>query len=301
MDNVKDILRGINERLSSPLIFSFLLSWLIFNWEITVGLLWYNVYSIKMEGGTLINYIQSRINPEHSIYYPLGFALLYTLAGPIVKNLINAFNTWAAKWGENWNINISKGAKVPIEKFLTLRENFQKRSKILEDAISKETSTLTELEKVKTDLLAARNEQNKQSNDISNLRAVVDNIHRSDILNGPWIRTVYQANGNEQVENIQIHNGRVTVTENGQKVDKYNIQHFMYDLNSNEMHFALHLIVTHESVRGGFYVFDDLRFEHKHLIGTEYGVGGSARVTYTKPKSLLNPDETEELNRKENG
>lgn len=300
MNNMKDILRGIKDRLSSPLIFSFLLSWLIFNWEITVALLWYDVAYLKIEGNTLIDFIRARINPFDSFYYPLIFALAYTLLSPPIKVLISAFNTWISKKGENWNVQISKGAKVPIEKFLTLRENFEKRSAILEDAISKESTTLEDLEKLNTAFLQTREEQNRMMTQISDLRAITDNIYRSDILNGPWIRTVYRALGNEQIENIQIHNGRVSVTENGQKIDKYQIEHFMYDSNSNRMHFALHLIEKDGSHGSALYAFDNLNFEHKHLIGNEYSSGGSARVTYTKPTTLLSAEVTKETDKKEN-
>jgi hypothetical protein len=280
------------------LLFSFLLSWLVFNWQIVLALLWYNTETIAGEGYTLLEFVRENTNWQNSFWLPLLFAIVYTLAAPVVKNLINAFNAWNSKWGENWNLRISKGAKVPMEKFLALRENFQKRSAILEDAISKESTTLSELEEARTDLLQARDEQNRLASDVSNLRKVVDNIHRSDILNGPWIRTVYRALGNEQIENIQIHNGRVTVTENGLKVDKYNIQHFMYDSNSNEMHFVLQLIPKDGASETGVYAFDNLRFEHEQLTGNEYSSGGSARVTYSKPTKLLNTDLTEESDKK---
>lgn len=291
MENIKDILKGLQERFSSPLIFSFLLSWIIFNWEVTVALLWYDVSSIRMEGSTLIDFIRSKNNWTDSFCYPLSFAVLYTLGSPVVKALISAFNTEISKRSENWNLKISRGAKVPIEKYFALRENLEKRSIVLEDAISKESSTRTELEAFKTDLLKARNEQNNLNTEISNLRTVVDNLHRSDILNGPWIRTVHRAVGNQQVENIQIHNGRVTVTENGHKVDKYNIQHFMYDSNSNEIHFVLHQILKDGAIAPSFIAFNALRFEHQQLVGNEYNSEGTTSVTYKKPTSRLSLEE----------
>lgn len=298
MDNIKDIFRGINDRLSSPLLFSFLLSWLVFNWQVVLALLWYNTETIAGEGYTLLEFVRENTNWQHSFWLPLLFAIVYTLAAPVVKNLINAFNAWNLKWGENWNLRISRGAKVPFEKFLKLREDFDERTKKLDDVISAESATLKDLESAQLDLLNARKEENKVRAELLDLRRLTDQIHRSDILNGQWIRTVYRALGNVQVENIEIHNGRVTVTEKGQKIDKYQIAHFMYDVNSNEMHFVLLPIVKDGAFESKLYAFDNLKAEHGQLIGQEYSAGGSAKVTYTKPTTLLSSEGTEESNKK---
>lgn len=42
MDKISEILNSVKERVSNPLIFSFLASWLVYNWKIPVALIWFD-------------------------------------------------------------------------------------------------------------------------------------------------------------------------------------------------------------------------------------------------------------------
>jgi len=47
---MNDLLKSINLRLNNPFIFSFIISWIFWNWPIVVGLLWYNATTLQQYG-----------------------------------------------------------------------------------------------------------------------------------------------------------------------------------------------------------------------------------------------------------
>jgi hypothetical protein len=50
IEKPNDLLKELKDRLSNPLIFSFIIAWLFFNWQITVGLLLYKNDQLIRDG-----------------------------------------------------------------------------------------------------------------------------------------------------------------------------------------------------------------------------------------------------------
>lgn len=277
MDKISQILEGLRERFSSPLIFSFLVSWSIFNWEVIVGLLWFDSSANPTGYKSLINFITENTNEPRSFRWPLCAAVAYTIVSPVLSNAIKAFQTWNTKWGEKWNLQISKGSKVPIEKYLALKSNLDERSKILENIIEDEKGIQNKLHVTETALLDARNELNKRSEELSTLRAVADNYNNISILNGKWIKE--KRIGTKVVrENIEIFSNNIYLHQGVERIDKYSIHHFHMNIATGETHFALF-----EKVQAGaFYSFNSLNFQHNQFVGMEYRNDSAVQVTYSK-------------------
>lgn len=88
-----------NERLKNPLIFSFLISWIAFNWKSILTLF---LSDKKIEGRIL--YITENFNKtESTIYYPLAFSLGYVLFLPYFTWLIESLVRYA-KEGRKENL-----------------------------------------------------------------------------------------------------------------------------------------------------------------------------------------------------
>ena len=90
MEKISEVWGNIKDRLTNPLLFSFFCSWLIFNWEIPVSLIWYDSEQIKVSGhNSIFQFIHCKLNKEHSFLYPILFAIFYTLLIPIIRNGIS--------------------------------------------------------------------------------------------------------------------------------------------------------------------------------------------------------------------
>jgi hypothetical protein len=98
MSNKDNVIEEIKDRISNPIIFAFLLSWLIWNWEIPIGLLWYNSDTIINTGSPdILSYIKDRVDFRRMVCSPLISAVFYVVAVPWVKNI-------AIWWFENARI-----------------------------------------------------------------------------------------------------------------------------------------------------------------------------------------------------
>jgi len=113
MEKISDILDNIRERISNPLLFSFMLSWIFINWGISVALLWYDPAQLEHDHyNSIFTFIRSKLCSQNSFLQPLSFALGYTFFLPIVKNWISAFNAWNTNWGNRIISKISGDSEL---------------------------------------------------------------------------------------------------------------------------------------------------------------------------------------------
>jgi len=93
-ENLSNILDEIKNRFSSRFITFFIIYWLIFHWQITVALLWYDRTQIKAEGcKSIFEFISNQlINNNHwlkSFFYAIGSTFIF----PIIKAIILVFDS----------------------------------------------------------------------------------------------------------------------------------------------------------------------------------------------------------------
>lgn len=215
MENIKEILNNIKDRLSNPLIFSFLLSWLIYNWEITVALVWYDKSQISAEGcKSIFEFIQYKLDNRYgSTFLPVIIAFIYTLGFPYLKYVINILNSKALEWGKKNEI-----------KFL------------------KEVTSL-EIENLKVNLKDSNN-RNIELDIINNeIRKEIDDV---SFLNGYW-KVTYVFNQNDPkekvtiIENVEIINGKYQVISENRVDYKYSIRNFYLNKNGGTVFFIKYL------------------------------------------------------------
>lgn len=120
-----EIFKPVREWLSNPFIFSYILAWLIFNWMVVLGLMKYSIQDLGKDGFNSFIDLVRRGTSNWTLYWgPLISATAYTFLFPPFRNCVLAFQAWAKKWGTGWNLRISKGGKVPVEKYLGLRSDY---------------------------------------------------------------------------------------------------------------------------------------------------------------------------------
>lgn len=278
-----EFLSNIKERFTNPLIFSFLCSWVVFNWEILLSLLWYDSKQIEKEGcRSIYEFIGNQLAKPHTVSYPIFFAIIYTLGSPIVRNLIQAFNSWAFQWGNKWNLKIMAGGKIGIEKYIQLRDDWKARTLLLEKVITEENQYKKDFQKIETELLETKvkfNDLQQKELDSSNY---IQQLHDMRILDGTWINTYELKPGEKGTEDVVIQNGQYyIITSYGQKELLADIRDFSYDNRNQNVFFTKELS---DSISKGRekekYNMNRLMFQNKDLLtGTE---NGTTRIEYRR-------------------
>jgi hypothetical protein len=183
MDKISDVYKELKDRLANPVFFSFIISWCILNWKIVIGLIFYKINDLKLDG--YISYsglISKNLTPGKSFWYPLLFAILYTFLYPLVRNGIYAFQTWTRTWGDNWNLEISKTSNISISKYLELRDIYSERTLHIEKILKDESKYLNENEELRNKLFETLSENNSLKDQLNKWQGSDNSI----ILNGQW-------------------------------------------------------------------------------------------------------------------
>ena len=145
MEKVLEVYNNIKDRLSNPFVFSFICSWLVYNWRIPVALIRYDKSQFSGCGcHTIFDFISFELAKTNSFLFPLFFAFVYTISIPFIKNGVRIVSAHAQKWGENEEIKALDGGKIGVEKYLELRDNFKEKIKKLEDVAKEEKKYLDE-------------------------------------------------------------------------------------------------------------------------------------------------------------
>ncbi len=170
---ISNLFKVSNERLKNPLIFSFLLSWLAFNWRPIFILL---LSDKKIEDR--ISYISEHFNEiEFNLFYPLIFSIGYVLLLPYFTWLIEVLVQYA-KIGRKRN-SMSEQLSDLRDKQKIAREEFKyEQEKAGNAEISQLNTNIQELttisiekdkiiERLKIDLNELKKEQKKLEQYIS--------------------------------------------------------------------------------------------------------------------------------------
>lgn len=272
-----DFLSNIKERISSPLLFSFLISWIVYNWRVTIALLWYDPSPGVSEHLSLIKFIENETVCWKSVGVPIIFALLYTILSPIIKNLTSAFKTWNSKWGEQWNLDILKASNVSMDKYLTLRRASLDKEKELDQIIKDESLTQEKLKEISKALEVERKEKAKIQTEMGELKSVIGNLNRASILDGKWTRKITTSSGTSE-ENWEINQSSVFVMiENNSLEQRFIIQDFVFDQTNKKLYFVLW-----DFKKNTFYAFNDLQFSNDLLTGFEYALSNRNAIRYAR-------------------
>jgi hypothetical protein len=95
MDKISEILDDIKLRLTSPFLLSFFISWCLWNWKITLGLLWYDSTALEQHGWSSVwEFVKTSGSGFKLFWGPFISAVVYTTAFPWVNTAITWYNSW---------------------------------------------------------------------------------------------------------------------------------------------------------------------------------------------------------------
>jgi hypothetical protein len=239
-DKIGEIFSTIKERLTSPLFSSFLISWVIINWRIVIGLFWLNTEQLHAaQYKTYLDVVSSNINLQRNLLEPFGVALFYTFAYPFVRNWINGFMSWMDKWGDDWNLDIKKDGSIPTARYIQLKNNYEEATKQVRAVIEDESKSVNQIDILQTELTNTKIALNQKSRDLSESYKRYNN----GLLNGTWqnkyqIRDSVTGVPKQGEETVVFDNGSYDlVADNNQRRAIAAITNFQYDPNTNRVFF----------------------------------------------------------------
>ena len=270
MESFKEIINNLRDRFTNPLFFSFVFSWIFFNWEIVVALFWYDKVQIYHEGYlSLFSFIKAHLNFCQNILFPAFFAIIYTIFNPVVSNQIKVFYAKINAKGESKSLIATESNFIPIEKYIKARKTIDKQKKNLVNIINKESETASrndELNEKNHSLEQKIRDLEKSSGDLTER---INQIYNTNILNGKWTLTYKIPGKNPAKIEIEIINKTIhRVDEFNQKSFVCDIVNFHYDSKQRRIFFIKK--IDNLNIDSRKYLINDLFFDDRNkLIGKE--------------------------------
>lgn len=154
MEKITDFFKELKDRLSNPFISSFIISWMVVNWNLVVALCIYKREDFKLIGKKgFIDYAETFDDDKALLWKPLLLAISYTFLFPFFRNVILTSQAWFKRWGSQWNRRASKGSMIDIKKYIELREEYIIRNEQLVKLIDDESETTNKNAKLQTEII----------------------------------------------------------------------------------------------------------------------------------------------------
>lgn len=174
MEKLNSFYEQLNERLRSPLFYSFIVSWIVINWRIPVCLFWFDSNTLLQSGyANHIDFIYSLLSVKNTFTLPFAAAIVYTFGSPLVKHGISIYQAWISKHGDNRRYKIAENSVVPFTRYDSKVKKLIEREKEIINMMEKEGETIQEWSHRCTNL----------SHEVANLkREMIDQLATKDGL-----------------------------------------------------------------------------------------------------------------------
>lgn len=194
-DEFKEVISGIRERITNPLVSAFVLSWLVANWKFCYVLVFADTSDVLIFSGqtSKYGYAQSLITKETSLCYPLTFAIFYVLLMPFAKGGIHLVTVWVKKIV---TIRVEKnriGDFVAFKKHLDLFNKYNKLKQNVTEYSKQEAELLEVKFNLEGEVNALQSQNENLAVDLSNQNTLLQdwsrlykNMVSVNVLNGEY-------------------------------------------------------------------------------------------------------------------
>ncbi len=193
MEKIQQFFRHIGERLSNPFLFSFLISWLIANYKVIIGLCFYSISDLKVDGyNSYLDLIEKSVTIWTGVVIPLLGASIYTFAFPYFRRWVKLIYITINQGEEKRTLEILKNGNISTNKYLRLRESYKQSQARLAEVIADESSFFKQrddlnkqIDRLRNEVLSLNEEKEKSHKHLSQLEnfKAVRNV---EFLNGTW-------------------------------------------------------------------------------------------------------------------
>ncbi|MCX3264801.1 hypothetical protein [Pedobacter agri] len=152
MDDFKDFFKDLRDRVSNPFFTSFIISWLLTNWPITIAIIFYDDADVKSDGfRSLYQLIKFYATPMTVFVEPFFWAIVVTYSFPYVKSIIKLHSAEISAKNETDILAKTKAGSMPLAKFIKLRNAHIDTINVLEKLNEEESQYLVENANLKKD------------------------------------------------------------------------------------------------------------------------------------------------------
>lgn len=222
LEQFKDFFADLKERASSPLISSFIISWLLINWPITVGLVLYKQQDLKADGfNSYYELIKGYSNWTYTALIPFLFACAYTFAFPYVKAWIKLLNAKIEANNETEILSATSAGSMPVQKYVELRKSNEVLTSELKELIVSQSDFQKDREEFITQIAELNTMTNKLTSTLEEERIKQDRLltnylYHDSQFNGMWEVDI-KVNNRHIKEKWYIIDSKVTVVGNERK------------------------------------------------------------------------------------
>lgn len=257
---MNDLIKSINLRLNNPFILTFCISWIFWNWPITIGLLWYNSTTLPQYGYS--NYKELIFANSDFLKNFLG-PILVAIAYPFLKWGFNLMQTWVASKEEKTIKKVSSEGYIPTLKYLKVIEKYDLDVKKLSEIIEKESETIEANASLHGELALKNNYIAEYKRDIEITRKYSTNI----FLEGIWEVSIKKENQEKifnEIVSFDPH-GRAykAPRENNDVIDYVPIKIVFFSYNAIINSGVL--IINNTSINQNF-IFINCKFDEKFIL-----------------------------------
>jgi hypothetical protein len=213
-NKVEDAWNYMKDRFSNPFFYSFVISWLVVNWEITIAFIFYDSEMLLREGFlSYKDYVVAQGKTASDLYWcPIMYASLYTVFAPLSKQGLILFNSLVFARGNKMNLSILGKGKISIDKYISLQKSIEEKEGILEDRIASESDNYTRLQEALNEKTKIEAELEKSQKSVNILTKGTENVTSE--------REKLIAKFNELQQKYKLATGQVKVFEKGYEDDK---------------------------------------------------------------------------------
>ncbi|WP_293916568.1 MULTISPECIES: hypothetical protein [unclassified Sphingobacterium] len=240
---MNDLLKSINIRINNPFIISFCISWLVCNWPIVIGLLFFNSKTINSFGySSYESLISENSNHWNNYYIPALLAVIF----PLAKWAFNSFQAFVDTLEEKSVKGITKKGYVPMSKYLSLTDQYESDVLKIASLMEKESELTTENNKLKIDQIEKEKLNVKLNTDFLSLQQWNENRSKGSektIFDGEWNLLLEDDIKNEKIDRkINILNGNIYFDNSKLSI----IQLLNYFMNFSDLRVTLNFLFITE-------------------------------------------------------
>ena len=260
--DIKDIFSDIKDRLTNPFTSSFIIAWLINNYPVTVGILFYKQQDLKRDGySSYLDLIHKHSNWFHMLVLPFLAALFYTFIFPYFKSVI-ILHRAKVNLTESNNLKTVQGtALIPLDDHLKIQQSLVDKLDIINKLTITQSESINEITSLRTEKIDLVINNRNFKNEIEYNKSKESQrqyFSKNSFLSGKW-----KVSGTEGEDLIvwEFLNSNVVINS---KI--YSIKNIVSDPISNRISFMLSDTNKKESERIDIFYLFEVTTKYESLI-----------------------------------
>lgn len=230
MDTLKNLFSDLKDRLTNPFTSSFIITWLITNYRIPVGLFFYKQNELWRDRyHSYIDLIRDNLSWWEMFWIPLLGAAFYTFVFPWLKVAIHAYRAWIDIKDTNNLKKVQKEQLISKQEYVDLQNQYF--------TVVKENSELTQQNsKQLQSLITAQQNDIKYLNNSEQLQKLKNlNEKRTFYSEGKWLEgewLIHKIDDESVIGSVLMTNRSINYSNT-----TYYFSNFIFDLDKRVLTF----------------------------------------------------------------